>query len=28
MRFRQGNFLRLSDDFVDEPVPKIQKEYY
>ena len=28
MRFRQGNFLRLSDDFVDDPVPKIRKEYY
>ena len=24
MRFRQGNFSRLSDDFVDDPVPKIR----
>ena len=28
MRFRQGNFLRLKDDYVDDPMPKIQKEYY
>ena len=28
MRFRQGNFLRLKDDYVDDPTPKIQKEYY
>jgi len=28
MRFRQGNFLRLKDDYVDDPVPRLQREYY
>jgi len=28
MRFRQGNFLRLNDDYVDDPVPRLQREYY
>ena len=28
MRFRQGNFIRLGTDYVDEPTPRIQGEYY
>ena len=28
MRFRQGNFIRLGTDYVDEPTPKKQMEYY
>ena len=28
MRFRQGNFIRLGTDYVDEATPKKQMEYY
>jgi hypothetical protein len=28
MRFRQGGFVRLPDDYVEEPLPRIDREYY
>ncbi len=28
MRFRQGNFIRMSTDYVDEATPRLQREYY
>ena len=28
MRFRQGNFIRMSTDHVDEATPRLQREYY
>ena len=28
MRFRQGGFVRLPDDYREEPLPRIDKEYY
>ena len=28
MRFRQGHWIELQDDFEDEPVPQHKREYY
>ena len=28
MRYRQGNFVKLPDDYYDEPVEREQREYY
>ena len=28
MRFRQGHWIELQDDFEDEPVPRHKREYY
>jgi hypothetical protein len=28
MRFRQGGFLELPDDYKDEPLPQKQRTYY
>ena len=28
MRFRQGNFVRLSTDYIEDKSPKRKREYY
>ena len=28
MRFRQGGFVNLPDDYKEDPLPRIDKEYY
>ena len=28
MRFRQGGFVSLPDDYKEDPLPRIDKEYY
>ena len=28
MRFRQGGFVKLPDDYEETPLPRIDKEYY
>jgi hypothetical protein len=28
MRFRQGGFVNLPDDYREDPLPRMEKEYY
>ena len=28
MRFRQGGFVNLPDDYKEDPLPRIDREYY